>query len=481
MKLLAFPNHVNWFHHNSELALLKHFEADFDIIYLFCKSSLTTCGVTTYPTENSCKACVQSHWEKLANIQQNWMFFEFPSEHSIDIAVPKIPTTHLDISRLKIDKYEIGKTLIKGITRHSLNWFDLDFSDEAIQYQLRQIYRSSAFVYYSMRDIIKKLKVDALVTFNGALFPEEAVLASAQAEGITIYVHERGTFPDTIQVTLNKNTNLQQDVSQSASRIGQISQSEIERADTFLQAPTKLWKHPGFGQQWRKESTILRDLGSRDYDIWVYFDSSEEEVRYVPGKEDIRPLANKLRIFLDSIRTILIEEKVLVVLRMHPNSKSVTQRREVLHWLSELPYVQILWPEDDVDSYALLSLSKLVITSGSTMGMEALHRGHPVVNLEPVVSAYGTSSLPGLLTINVDKIDIEKFNIFRKSQHTVEALKDTARRLVIAKLRTEFTPAGYSFDLNRFEVRLDYPIKVENHDLSNAVHNCDSQKPLGKC
>jgi hypothetical protein len=82
---------------------------------------------------------------------------------------------------------------------------------------------------------------------------------------------------------------------------------------------------------------------------------------------------------LEEICRIVEEHKNWhLVIRAHPNMLT-RPKSEQLFWQSKLENLnaQILLPDDEVDSYALIARSNLILTFGSTMGVEALAMGKP--------------------------------------------------------------------------------------------------------
>ena len=79
-----------------------------------------------------------------------------------------------------------------------------------------------------------------------------------------------------------------------------------------------------------------------------------------------------------------IDPGVTIWIRVHPNlsglSNAQTARLDALA-ARALPNVRVIAAESDVDSYALVDAAELVITFGSTIGIEAVYWGAPVMLL----------------------------------------------------------------------------------------------------
>ena len=94
-----------------------------------------------------------------------------------------------------------------------------------------------------------------------------------------------------------------------------------------------------------------------------------------------------------------------LIVRSHPNMLT-RPKREQLYWKEKLRNLdaQVIHPEEEFDSYALIESSDLVLTFGSTIGVEAVALGKPSLLL-------GESLYSGLkICLILDKIEeIEKY------------------------------------------------------------------------
>ena len=275
MNLLAFPTHLNWFHHIAELALLDHLSVDYKIYYLVCSASIPVCPVSLSPTTDVCKMCTQGHLKKLEGYSDTWSFHKFPPTDRDDISQSfTIPDKYEEIALLRLGNYEIGKTMIKGITIYDLDWMSINYKDQKVKQILLDIYITAAHVYTTTRKIIKLLNISTTLIFNGNQFPEEAFMAASQDEGIHFYVHERGIFPDKIFLARDHNPHHMWVLAHDAIST-RPSESEIRLADKYLEAPTSAWGHKGFGANWTTKPEN-RDFwnDSEGKSIWTYFDST---------------------------------------------------------------------------------------------------------------------------------------------------------------------------------------------------------------
>lgn len=117
--------------------------------------------------------------------------------------------------------------------------------------------------------------------------------------------------------------------------------------------------------------------------VITFFNSSIDEFAAVPGWE------NYVYLFKDEVEAIFQickryenDPTKKFILRVHPNLKFLdnTQNRD-LKKLSVFKNLLIIEPHSPIKSYFLLEKSDVIITFGSTIGVEACYYGKPVICL----------------------------------------------------------------------------------------------------
>lgn len=114
-----------------------------------------------------------------------------------------------------------------------------------------------------------------------------------------------------------------------------------------------------------------------------FYTSSEDELIYSNLKSLDWPSQGKT---VERLIKLFQKKNIYFVVRVHPNLQHKSASTQI-YWselkksVSELDNVKIILPLDKVKSYDLLNSSDVVITSGSTIGLEAVLRGKPMLLL----------------------------------------------------------------------------------------------------
>lgn len=172
---------------------------------------------------------------------------------------------------------------------------------------------------------------------------------------------------------------------------------------------------------------LRRNLNKR---LAVIFTSSPDEIVGISDELDKSDLGSQAASIAKAVKR-LEELNFEVIIRVHPNMINKSWRmylRETLI-LSKLTRTVIL-PLDQVNSYELIKMATIVITCGSTIGLEAVAMSKPTYLIG--------SSFYDLLTDirklesnqDIEKCDFEPYTVEEKyTHHAIVALKRANARL----------------------------------------------------
>ena len=245
--------------------------------------------------------------------------------------------------------------------------------------------RSGVLVYeYALR-ALRKLQPDLVYIFNGRFVNYRSVMNAAKQCAVPLLIHERGA---------NKNrfvarpfmphdfSRIQDEMLDAWGR----EQSSGEAAD--IAARYFRERRNGAEQGWK---SFVRDQrrghlpalpsGRR---LVAYFSSSDDEYKSVGDIVKWVRWPSQVAALQDLASLCGEIEDVTLVVRVHPHTaeKSIADKR---FWeeLFRGSGVIVIGARDAVDTYALIERADLVVTCGSTVGIEAVYWGTPSVCLGP--------------------------------------------------------------------------------------------------
>jgi hypothetical protein len=256
--------------------------------------------------------------------------------------------------------------------------------------KVRVMLNSAAMAFNACDTIIKEVSPNLAYVFNGRFVHYRSYMSACIANGVPYKIHERGSsiWKYSVRDFMPHDSDKIQDEIIDFWNTSDIS-DEIrhEKANEFF-----IDRRKGREQSWfsfRKYHTEgLLPVFDSNKKVITFFTSSDDEFKavgdlhksiYWPSQIDA------IKAFIDICRN---DSSIQGFLRIHPhiNEKS---RRDYEFWHNlPLPSNLTLLPSNSgIDSYSLLECSNIVLSSGSTIGVESSYWGTPSICLGP--SFYG--------------------------------------------------------------------------------------------
>jgi hypothetical protein len=238
-------------------------------------------------------------------------------------------------------------------------------------------------VYERAKVLIAREKPDTVITFNGRFATSRPIVAASGLAGVPLLRHERGSTFERYELFTDAIHNYAYIRERIAERWRQADTASREtQGHEFYRR-----RRGGDGIGWRSY-TSSQDRGRVPPLIpgkrrLVYFTSSDDEYAavtdaYVPGHwPDQFSAVGAL------MRASSRQPDIELVIRVHPHLeiKSVAERAR---WNAVAKNgATIIAADDPVDTYALVDSADIVASYGSTIGMEAVYWGKPVILVGP--------------------------------------------------------------------------------------------------
>lgn len=243
--------------------------------------------------------------------------------------------------------------------------------------------RSYAFVYDATDEVIRQRNITAVFTYNGRFLHDSAVAAAARAHKVPVLAYDTGGLDTDFDLTIDDTHDwsaLQQRMrtmyenwpQPEGDAIG--SSWFIDRRDhaEALNAKFTGDQRKGLGIERTSNETVVTyfsssgdEIAELDLDWADFFNGQEGAVLAVA--EACRELGHRF------------------VVRTHPHKRS-KPRRDVQDWHAAVAAANPdlhLDEHSPVDSYTLMQQSDVVVTFGSTTGVEAGFAECPVIVLGP--------------------------------------------------------------------------------------------------
>lgn len=252
---------------------------------------------------------------------------------------------------------------------------------------IRSAARSYAFVFDQATQLIAERKISAVVVYNGRFLHDNAAAAAAEAAGIPVLFYDTGGGHTDFDLTIDKTHDwsalqkrmLRMYDSWDPAERDELGSSWFEERRHHLDASNALYvESQEIGTRIEHPNTEC---------LVAYFSSSDDELVELEVDWDSyfggQPAA--LALLAEECRK---RPGYTLVVRSHPH-KRMKPRQDLLDWLEAVEAAQPdvhLDPYSPIDSYELMRQADIVVTYGSTSGVEAAYAKQPVIVMGP--SAY---------------------------------------------------------------------------------------------
>lgn len=389
MKKVLFYNPISWNPHwETELNLAEEYkQKGWHITILKCDKELPVCVANPEKNWTTCADCKSRksaglRWLDDKNIFVK-SFYRLTAEQEAHIQeFMKSEIESLEqLEKIKADCSDVGLAALSSVA------FVLrEPRPDVVKYQklLKDFLRSALLVHYSMLNHLQEIRPDEVVLFNGRFAEIRPALQLAWDMKIDTYIHEVGGVAG--RYLLTKNAFLHSCKVWKEMMDEAYDNSELDPAKKRIIGTTWFEERrnnatreaPSFITQ-QKKGLLPEDFSADKVNI-VIFNSSDDE--FVGFEEYKNPLYENqdegTKMILESFKN---NDKIKFYLRVHPFLSKLdnSQTRFISRLEKQFPNLCVIPPESPISSYSLMDLSNLVITFGSTVGIEAVYSGKPSI------------------------------------------------------------------------------------------------------
>jgi len=399
-----------WEVHLAQAIEIAHFEQEkgSEVTVIYCEGSLASCAANMSHEERKCEECVL---QTKFSIQQH-----FPrtsknlvlQKKGIDPTIFKQIGDLNSLESLKqfVHKgYPFGLSVFSHLVTEVRDW-DLDF--EKIRSKANRMLVDSIEHFYGMREILKQ-GYEVLYVYGGRRAAEAFAAFAAHSRGLETRYFEHGSQAGKYWITANKfftfrgirreiktwreeNWNQETDLHSLRAKGEEyfLSLSTLARSDLYFKH--FLSGHTKVPEIDRTKPLMLIFTSS----LWEFAGADE----YLDCPIDFR---NQYRLYqrLGSDEDLL--KKYNIVFRWHPALKQVGEgeKESMLKVIKNTRGCIHVTPEQLVNSYELMNISDVIVTVGSTIGIESAAIEKPSILL-------GMASYSGLGAV-YEPADYEEF------------------------------------------------------------------------
>jgi hypothetical protein len=350
------------------------------VINVYCRQGMTRCIHGTNREDPQqlppCQECIHQSEVNFSNSASVSITYE--EDAVFEEIIQKL--TLQEMEEFIYDGIPLG-----NICRSSLRWVMRRYhlQDEPDTMTLYRHYLRSAWNIARQFDIILDEQLpQALVVFNGIVYPEATARHLAEKRGIRVISHEVNLQPFTAfftdQEATFRATPLPSDFA--------LNKAQIEQFNQYFTKRTK-------GQFQMAGVTFWKDISDLDELLLTKMDEFQQTVSvftnviFDTSQEHANTFFPHMFAWLDHVlETVKENPQTLFVLRAHPDEDrpGKASQESVADWVrksgwDDLPNTLFYGPRKSINSYELIQRSKFCLVYTSTIGMEASLLDTPVI------------------------------------------------------------------------------------------------------
>jgi hypothetical protein len=367
--------------------------AGLPVVHFVCRAGMSRCVLGTNPDDHTeappCSTCIAQSGRLLRSGNIHW--FEAQPAPTLDAALAGLSTAELSTFQWKVvDKalsihgeiFPLGELVLPAL-RWALRRHDL-LDDVATRYTFREYIKSAYQVGASFDKFLEQRQPQAVVIFNGTMFPEAIARWVALKRSFRVITHEVGFQPFSAFFTDGKATAYPMRIPESFD----LSPQQSVHLDDYLSRRFKGDFTMAGIRFWPQMSDLGVDFmakASQFKQIVPVFTNVVNDTSQVHACSVFEHMYD----WLDHVATVILQHpEIFFVIRAHPDEKRRGTRKHsrqpVSDWIIQqgvdrLPNVVFVDSNEPLSSYALIQKSKFVIVYNSSIGLEAALLGVPVL------------------------------------------------------------------------------------------------------
>jgi len=365
----------------TELELIKKHEKAGDLVKVMqCSGNLPNCHWNLKHVESQCGICksrFKNGWDSL-NFGENVELKQFEIKQQIDVDILLDFDSVEDVKNFKHDDENVGLGVLSSLVSI---YRDHRFDTKKYRSDIARTVSTSVQVYDTLKQEINMFSPDVVYFFNGRIATHSPAKLLCKKLGINFLSYE-------VSVKKNYYSLLSNKVVHDDLSAGEIEQLHSNwttenglKAESVLKK-TRAGKTLVTFTQDQNKGALPKGIDVSKRNIAIYNGTIDEYVGTENSQNKIyRPdeTAGICRI-LESFES---DNSFFFYLRVHPHMKVVARNTSQLVDIRELSLrfsnIHVIWPEEDIDSYALMDACEKIITFGSSIGIEATYWGKPSI------------------------------------------------------------------------------------------------------
>lgn len=386
-KIIIYAPYAIWGpHFETDLELAqRHLDTGGEVVFLFCSGELLTCFPNQSHSRSICRMCYSRFRKGMAwlgtekVVKKNFFNLTVEQEREIEHLATLDFNSLEDIREYRLCGADIGVAALSSVIS-----ILREPKPDIFQYGdvIRNNLISAARVFFSLYNHLQIESPDRLVVFNGRYAQLRPALSAARMIGVDVSVHERAGVLNRFSLMTNTTPH---DIKAIQAEMNRISDS-YDGTEEIRKSIAEEWfeeRRLNLTQGWEsftKQQKIghLPELAEDRLNLVIFISSEDEMEAFDEWRSPIYINQN------EGVRQLLLDKRIIskfkIFVREHPNLVGInnSQTRILRELAGQFNNDFCFIPADSpVSTYSLVDASDLILTFGSTVGIEAVYKNKP--------------------------------------------------------------------------------------------------------
>ena len=369
----------------------KKLDEGHEVTLISCDAGIRHCDYNITGNCFICNACCHCLKQSIKFLKGNYKVLKIEDFITEDdnFAIKNINLGFKDLNNLKkfeYNNYDIGYAVLStyiDFTRNLNPKFTSKFNNF-----IKYLFIDSMTIYNAYEKVIEKINPENILVYNGRLHTTKPALVIANRKGIKIDIIEvigghgdkkieKVKYENSLPHSINYNSDLIKTIWDNADKI----EREIIANEFFIR---RRQGAPAADRSYTKNQTSGRlpvNFDSEKTNIAIFNSSNDEFASIGPEwKWDI--FGGDQQIAIEKIADMFLDnDDIHIYLRVHPNLKNVKYKYHNDYYNLHKRYsnLTVIEATSKINSYSLLDACAVIVTFGSTIGVEATYWGKPSI------------------------------------------------------------------------------------------------------
>lgn len=366
----------------------RHVSSGDEVTIYVCEGELTTCYSNPDHTAEICRLCKS---RRRSGLNLVGVAESVKTKNFVNLKEGDLPTfqkykgrkvsTVSELLDIRLENCFIGRKVFSDLV-NTQKEHDPDL--EQFSDLITKSIESCALVYLSFKNNFLENFPDIFYTFNGEFVVAHPAIAAAEHRGVSFAVHDRSAgvmnrYTVVHNDSINSLPHWKRQIDRAWANSDESEDQKALIADQWFSDRARSQKQGWFSFTTEQSEGLLpSQFAANKINLAIYNSSDWEFV----GLDDYKPpfYKNQNDGLLRLAESLQHNPEFEIYLRVHPHLKEKKNSQTDFisnHLVDRFPNFHVIDADSKVSSYALMLHSNLVMTFGSTIGIEAAYNRKP--------------------------------------------------------------------------------------------------------